>query len=380
VDSEWTGSGWISSLATDSGVVRISLGLHDVTVSLRGTPVLVDLSLTVDDGEMLTVVGPLGFGGTTLTRVAAGLLRPDSGTVSVGGRDVTAKPPSKRRVGLVPPGGGLLSQLTVEENISFQQRLRNDPRPFVQDNADHAIDRLHLGPVRRLRAHQISPERRLRAALARASVGLPEVLVVDVTAGAAGTAGLGQMIADANAGRSTPPSVLVCAHDPWFLADTDEVAVVTDGRVTCRGRTADLRRTPPDLATAALVHGTALALVGAVARGDTLDADGVTVPAPPGIPDGRKVVAALIPAALHLSSPADGLSGRVRTVRTEGVVTTVRVELADQQETTVRLTSTALPPPRQDDPVGIGVDPQRLLVFDAETPGRPLLAPVGGPA
>jgi ABC-type sugar transport system ATPase subunit len=353
-------------------MVRTSLELRDVTVSFRRIRALDGLSFTVDDGAVLTVLGGPGFGGTTITRAVAGVLKVDSGRVRIRRLDVTNAPPGDRRVGLVPAGGGLLPHLSVEDNIAYRLQLRNEARPFVLDNRDKAIERLNLNPVRDLRPHQLAPEQRVRVALARASLGFPDVLAVDATAGADGTAGLRQVIADAALEPQT--SVVLCTHDWSLVSDDDLVAVIADGAVGPHGRLGTLRSEAPDLATAQLVYADALAVVEAVAGDGELAVGDLRVPAPAGVEDGRRVLAALVPAALRLAPPSQGLRGRIRSVRAHGVRMTVEValEAADNGAEPplrgpLRLELTGMSYARAGDPVGVEVDPDRLLVFDADT-------------
>ena len=74
---------------------------HGVGKSYGGRAVLAALDLAMTDGELVCLLGPSGCGKTTLLRIIAGFIKPDTGTVVVGGQDVTALPPSQRRMGMV---------------------------------------------------------------------------------------------------------------------------------------------------------------------------------------------------------------------------------------------------------------------------------------
>src|SRR5215204_1038798 len=104
----------------------MSLELCDVRLDLRrglargrGRPLLDGLSLRVAPGEVVAAAGPPGFGGTSLSRLVAGIVVPESGQVRIGGTDVTGLLPARRAAGLVPVGGGLLPHLTTEANITY---------------------------------------------------------------------------------------------------------------------------------------------------------------------------------------------------------------------------------------------------------------------
>ncbi len=116
------------------------------------------LDLRVEHGEAV-VVATDARAATALADVLLGLARPVSGSVYHRGHDVTAAPPGRRGIALVPAGGGLLPHLTVERNVAYGG-----------DRA-HAADRirdLQLEGIRALRPHELSPAQRLRVAVARA--------------------------------------------------------------------------------------------------------------------------------------------------------------------------------------------------------------------
>jgi putative spermidine/putrescine transport system ATP-binding protein len=83
-----------------------------------------DLSLDVADGEFVVLLGPSGCGKTTTLRVVAGFVEPTSGSVRLGGRDVTTLPPWKRNAGLVFQSYALFPHMTVAENIAFGLEMR----------------------------------------------------------------------------------------------------------------------------------------------------------------------------------------------------------------------------------------------------------------
>jgi len=117
--------------------------------------------------------------GTALARVVAGLASPVAGQVLVGDRDVTALPPGRRQIGYVPRGGALLPHLTVRQNIEYLVWRQESVHKIVRGWAAELIYNLELGPVLEQRPHEITAQQRMRGALARAVVSLPEVLVLE---------------------------------------------------------------------------------------------------------------------------------------------------------------------------------------------------------
>jgi ABC-type Fe3+/spermidine/putrescine transport system ATPase subunit len=101
--------------------------LANVTKRYGGFGAVADLSCEVRDGEFLTLLGPSGCGKTTTLRLVAGLITPDHGRISIGGRDVTRVRPEHRRIGMVFQDYALFPHLTVAENIAFGLRERKVP-------------------------------------------------------------------------------------------------------------------------------------------------------------------------------------------------------------------------------------------------------------
>ncbi|MCW2640226.1 MAG: hypothetical protein JWP76_2532 [Dactylosporangium sp.] len=159
---------------------------------------------------------------TALARAVVGLVRPLSGRVLVGGRDVTDLPPGSRQIGYVPSGAALLPHLTVRQNIEYLLWRRETVRDLVRSWETALIRQLQLGPVLDLRPHEINDEQRLRAALARAVVSLPEVLVFDLP-DAAATESLRDLLTRVETPVTAGPCTVVFAGS--------DAPVVTAGRV-----------------------------------------------------------------------------------------------------------------------------------------------------
>jgi ABC-type sugar transport system ATPase subunit len=158
--------------------VRNALRIDELVVAVPDDGGQLRLSARVKPGEIVAVqVAPTA--GTALARTVAGVAEPLSGRVYVGDRDVTGQPPAARQIGYIPAGSGLLPHLTVRDNIEYGLRRREVVRELSREWAATVTHRLELVPTLELRPHQLSEAQRLRVALARAAVCLPEVLVVD---------------------------------------------------------------------------------------------------------------------------------------------------------------------------------------------------------
>ncbi|MBZ9752948.1 ABC transporter ATP-binding protein [Deinococcus sp. HMF7604] len=138
-----------------------------------------DVSLTVQSSETVALLGPSGCGKSTVLRLVAGLDRPDSGAVQIGGQDVTARPPEARRVGLVFQDYALFPHLSVLDNVAYGPRVRGAPRAQAQRRAQEALALVELTGLEARRPAQLSGGQAQRAALARALATDAPLLLLD---------------------------------------------------------------------------------------------------------------------------------------------------------------------------------------------------------
>ncbi|WP_306209139.1 ATP-binding cassette domain-containing protein [Actinoplanes sp. RD1] len=153
------------------------LEVRDLVVAMTGGG-RVSVSFRAREAEPTVVVAGADAA-TALARVVTGLAPAVSGRVLVGDRDVTALPPGSRQIGYVPRGGALLPHLTVRQNIEYLVWRQESVRELVRGWAATLIYQLELGPVLDQRPHEITAQQRMRAALARAVVSMPEALVLE---------------------------------------------------------------------------------------------------------------------------------------------------------------------------------------------------------
>lgn len=138
-----------------------------------------DISLEVADGEFLVLVGPSGCGKTTLLRMVAGLETPDSGSVRIGGRDVTALPARERGLSMVFQSYAIFPHLKVRDNIGFGLRMRKVAKAEQTSRMQRAADLLDLSDYLDRYPAQLSGGQRQRVAVARAIAVDADVLLMD---------------------------------------------------------------------------------------------------------------------------------------------------------------------------------------------------------
>lgn len=169
---------------------RAPLIVDDITKSYNSAPVLTGISLRVEAGETVAVMGPSGSGKSTLLHCMSGVLLPDHGSVRLGDTEISKLSDAKRsqlrlnRFGFVFQDGQLLPELTARENAALPAILRGGSRGKALKVADEMLHRMGLVELTRRRPGQMSGGQAQRVAIARALVANPDVIFADEPTGA----------------------------------------------------------------------------------------------------------------------------------------------------------------------------------------------------
>ena len=146
---------------------------------VKGSPVLKGFNLSVEKGELLSLLGPSGCGKTTTLRTIAGFLMAEKGSVMIGGRDYTKVPPNKRNIGLVFQNYALFPHLSVFNNVAYGLRRRKFDLAAIQKKVAEVLKLVSLEHLEDRLPSQLSGGQRQRVALARAIVIEPDLLLLD---------------------------------------------------------------------------------------------------------------------------------------------------------------------------------------------------------
>lgn len=160
------------------------LTVKDVTKKFSAVNLLDNLSFSLEKNQVLAVLGRSGCGKTTLLKVLAGLIAPDSGMVLVDNHPIQATPPEQRGVLYLYQEALLFPHLTVAENIAYGLRVRQQPAANIRLQTEEMLENLELTAVDRHLPHQLSGGQRQRVALGRALVVQPRLLLLDEPFGA----------------------------------------------------------------------------------------------------------------------------------------------------------------------------------------------------
>ncbi|MCL8012777.1 ABC transporter ATP-binding protein [Streptomyces sp. AS02] len=237
-----------------SGGIRFD----SVTVAYDGNVVLDALDLTVEPGEVMALLGPSGSGKTTALRAVAGFVRPASGRVFLGGRDVTDLPPYRRGIGMVVQQYALFPHMRVEENVAFGLKAQKVARGEIRERVALALEMTGMAAYARRRPRELSGGQQQRVAIARALAIRPDVLLLDEPLSALDARLRSDMLAElARLHRELPDvTILYVTHDQVeALTLGDRIAVMDRARLRACGTPRELYRAPADEFTASFLGG-----------------------------------------------------------------------------------------------------------------------------
>ena len=153
--------------------------LNEISKSYDGRTVLKNLNLEINQGEFHVLLGPSGGGKTTTLSVMAGLTEQDSGSVSIGGLDVSKLSPGERKIGFVFQDHALFPHLTVFDNVAYGLRVRRIKGYEMTRKVEYYLSKVSIAKEKGKFPHQLSGGQKQRTALARALVIEPEILLMD---------------------------------------------------------------------------------------------------------------------------------------------------------------------------------------------------------
>ncbi len=213
--------------------------IRDISKSYDKLQVLDKISLDINDGEILSIVGPSGAGKTTLLQIAGTLERPDNGAVSYNGVDVTCLSGAKlsrfrnRNIGFIFQFHQLLPEFTMVENVSMPALIAGESRSKAEHRAAELLDYLGLSERLRHRPAELSGGERQRAAVARALVNRPGVILADEPSGSLDSHNREELhnlffkLRD-----EMGQTFVIVTHDASLASGCDRVVNMRDGRIS----------------------------------------------------------------------------------------------------------------------------------------------------
>jgi multiple sugar transport system ATP-binding protein len=357
-----------------------AITLARVGKSFETTQVISDLSLDIADGEFCVLVGPSGSGKSTLLRLIAGLETVSTGTVSIGGRDVTPLAPKDRDIAMVFQSYALYPQMTVRENMGFGLKLLKRPADEIRRRVDEAARMLDLEALMDRRPAALSGGQRQRVAMGRAMVRQPAAFLFDEPLSNLDSALRASVRAEIRAlhTRTKTTSVYVTHDQVEAMTLGDRIVVLRGGRIEQVGSPVELYERPANRFVASFIGSPAMNLCelalehvgeeGFVQLGDT------RLPLASELTAGRQhIVLGVRPEHLRLGAHADDafrLTAEVAVIEFTGAQSQLGLETPIGP---LVLCAADRPLLQRGDAVVVGVAADRLHFFDVGS-GLRLLA------
>jgi multiple sugar transport system ATP-binding protein len=386
-----------------------ALTLHGISKRFGAVSVLDDVSLDVQGGEFVALLGASGSGKSTLLRIIAGLDTPDRGDVHIGGRPATERPPAERDVAMVFQHYALYPHKTVAENIALPLEMRRlsswqrlpglgalsrQARATRQQIATDVRAAAAIVGIERLldrRPNQLSGGQQQRVALARAMVRRPRLLLMDEPLSNLDAKLRTRMRAEISELHARIGSTIVyVTHDQAeAMTMANRIAVMVDGCIVQIGPPQELYNEPCDVRVAEMLGNPSINLIDGRVLRDHIDAGGLKLPIGAGaFPDGlagattagsssgfganavpksvrvgfRPEAAQCLPAPSHAAQASSAANATV--VRTEhlGAEVLLHLALAGDQRVIVRQDASFRAAPG--DRLCLRVPASKLLLFD----------------
>ncbi len=292
------------------------LELKDLRKSFDQTRVLNGISLSVREGEFVTLLGPSGCGKTTTLRIVAGMIDPDAGTVRLAGKDMAGLPPEKRDVNIVFQNYALFPHMSVEKNVAYGLRIRGVKAAERAKRVSKMLRLVRLEGFEKRMPAQLSGGQRQRVAIARAVILNPKLLLLDEPLGALDLKLRHEMQQELKAiQRELGIAFLYITHDQEeALNMSDRIAIMNGGAFEQVGAPEDIYERPATRFAAEFIGQTNLVNCKVQKAGPsrlTLEFDGMTVPAraTPGIKVGDQVALCLRTERVNYAVNPDGACG-----------------------------------------------------------------------
>jgi multiple sugar transport system ATP-binding protein len=349
------------------------VALDGVSKSYEGITVVRDIALEVADGEFVALVGPSGCGKSTLLRMIAGLEKTSSGTITIGGRDVTDLSPGKRDVAMVFQSYALYPHMTAEQNLTFALKLKKTPGEVIKARVSGAAEMLGISELVDRLPRAMSGGQRQRVAMGRAVVRQPSVFLFDEPLSNLDANLRVKMRAEIKELHQRLKSTAIYVTHDQIEAMTmaARIVVMRSGSVEQIGAPLELYDRPANQFVAGFLGSPAMNFIpGRLDPGGqphVLSGSGLSLPAGrrETIQPGQQVIYGVRPE--HFKLDADGLPLVVKVVEPTGAETYIGGSLGGDDVVAVFRARVFVSP---GETIGVSLSPDHAHIFDATTSWR----------
>ncbi|NBI18296.1 ABC transporter ATP-binding protein [Neglecta sp. X4] len=320
------------------------LQLADIEKSFGDTRVLKGISLSVSQGEFITLLGSSGCGKTTTLRIIAGLESPDKGRVLLSGQDVTELEPNRRDVNTVFQSYALFPHMNVGANVGYSLKIRKTPKEEIRRRVGEMLELVQLSGFEKRMPGELSGGQKQRVAIARALINEPRLLLLDEPLGALDLQLRRQMQQELKRlQKKLGITFIYITHDQEeALNMSDRIAVMKDGRFQQIGPPNEVYDAPKTsyvarfVGAANIVHGTVEKVEGDVVSFTGTQGGGRFLSRGHGFAPGQPVTLALrgeqAQAVREFDRQDEGLPGVVKEKSFSGGMLRIAVELSGGEE------------------------------------------------
>ena len=248
------------------------INLNNIKKSFGKNTVIQDLSVDINDGELIVIVGPSGCGKSTLLRMIAGLEEVNSGDIIINNKNVNNLEPMERNIAMVFQNYALYPHMTVFENMSYGLKIQKTPKDEISSRVKEAAEILELSELLERKPNQLSGGQRQRVAMGRAIVRKPDVFLFDEPLSNLDAKLRVQMRLEIKKlQRKLNVTSLYVTHDQVeAMTLADKMIVMNEGNVEHIGTPLDVYQQPKSLFTAQFIGSPAMNILKGTADGNEI--------------------------------------------------------------------------------------------------------------